>query len=136
MGHRAHAPSTAAQNSRSRSGSALIIAIAAFLAFGDVASAAPKSAKPVASKNVSKGDKEPALSPALPEQIDAAERVYYGTYECEFNQTIHIAKSAKQAAFVSVTSGKSTWLMKPVLSTCLLYTSDAADERSSVDLGG
>ena len=25
---------------------------------------------------------------------------------------------------------------KRVLSTCLLYTSDAADERSSVDLGG
>ena len=24
----------------------------------------------------------------------------------------------------------------PLLDTCLLYTSDAADERSSVDLGG
>ena len=24
----------------------------------------------------------------------------------------------------------------PVLNSCLLYTSDAADERSSVDLGG
>ena len=32
-------------------------------------------------------------------------------------------------------SGKST-LARVVLGLCLLYTSDAADERSSVDLGG
>jgi hypothetical protein len=71
----------------------------------------------VVGKSAPKGPAEPALPVALPEQIDAAERVYYGTYECEFNQTIHIAKSPRQAAFVSLTSGKSTWLMKPVLST-------------------
>ena len=27
-------------------------------------------------------------------------------------------------------------LIHPLLNACLLYTSDAADERSSVDLGG
>ena len=28
------------------------------------------------------------------------------------------------------------WVLAALLPTCLLYTSDAADERSSVDLGG
>ena len=28
------------------------------------------------------------------------------------------------------------WVRKIFVNTCLLYTSDAADERSSVDLGG
>ena len=31
--------------------------------------------------------------------------------------------------------GKCFWLF-PMFMSCLLYTSDAADERSSVDLGG
>ena len=31
---------------------------------------------------------------------------------------------------------KPVFLVCPTLSICLLYTSDAADERSSVDLGG
>ena len=30
----------------------------------------------------------------------------------------------------------STWTKEEVINACLLYTSDAADERSSVDLGG
>jgi len=38
-------------------------------------------------------------------------------YECEFNQSVTIAKSEKHAAYADVRSGKSTWLMKPVLST-------------------
>ena len=40
----------------------------------------------------------------------------------------------------NVTEGSSDLTARPFLSigikTCLLYTSDAADERSSVDLGG
>ena len=43
--------------------------------------------------------------------------MYYGAYECELNQSVTIAKSEKHAAYVDVRSGKSTWLMKPVLST-------------------
>ena len=93
--------------------------MAGLLAFGSLSSDADaaKSAKPVGGKSARKAPVEPALPPALQEQIDAAERVYYGSYECEFNQTVQIAKSPKHAAFVDVKSGKSTWLMKPVLST-------------------
>ena len=43
-------------------------------------------------------------------------------------------------ALVSSNTGTVTWYVDPTLATllnsCLLYTSDAADERSSVDLGG
>ena len=73
------------------------------------------AAKPVG-KSARKPPAQPSLPQALPEQIDAAGRVYYGAYECEFNQSVTIAKSEKHAAYVDVRSGKSTWLMKPVLS--------------------
>eukprot|EP00658_Telonema_sp_P-2_P008339 TRINITY_DN13134_c0_g1_i13.p1 TRINITY_DN13134_c0_g1~~TRINITY_DN13134_c0_g1_i13.p1 ORF type:complete len:160 (-),score=7.52 TRINITY_DN13134_c0_g1_i13:3-482(-) len=37
---------------------------------------------------------------------------------------------------LSTTLTKNTLLILPLLKTCLLYTSDAADEEDSVDLGG
>ncbi len=54
---------------------------------------------------------------AYPEQVKAAEMVYYGKYECEFNQTVDIAQSPKHSAYVTVKHGKGEWLMKPVLSS-------------------
>ncbi len=54
---------------------------------------------------------------ATPDQVTAAGMVYYGRYECEFDQTVHIDKSARNAAYVDVVAGKSQWLMKPVLSS-------------------
>ena len=59
----------------------------------------------------------PPRAEANAEQIDAAERVYYGVYDCEFNQTVDIEKHPKHAAYVNVKTGKSAWLMKPVLSS-------------------
>ena len=55
--------------------------------------------------------------PASPEQIDASERVFYGVYECEFNQTIDITPNITFPAYVNVKHGKATYLMKPVLSS-------------------
>ena len=98
--------------------------MAALMAGGGAvpAAEATKPAKPAAAakpvgKSARKAPAQPTLPQALPEQIDAAGRVYYGAYECEFNQSVTIAKSEKHAAYVDVRSGKSTWLMKPVLST-------------------
>ena len=54
---------------------------------------------------------------ASPEQIDASERVFYGVYECEFNQTIDITPSTPFPAYVNVKHGKTTYVMKPVLSS-------------------
>ena len=97
-----------------------IAACAGLLAFGGTAAAADakKPAKPVAAKHApAKAPVEVAVPEAAPEQIDAAERVYYGAYECEFNQTVDIEKSPKHPAYVNVKHAKSAWLMKPVLSS-------------------
>ncbi len=75
-------------------------------------SAPAKSAKAAPAKPV-----EAPLAEANTEQIEAAERVYYGVYDCEFNQTVDIEKHPKHAAYVNVKTGKSAWLMKPVLSS-------------------
>ena len=101
-----------------------LVAMAALMAGGGAvpAAEATKPAKPAAAakpvgKSARRAPVEPTLPQALPEQIDAAGRVYYGAYECELNQSVTIAKSEKHAAYVDVRSGKSTWLMRPVLST-------------------
>ncbi len=73
---------------------------------------APKKA-PAAKKVV----EPPPPADAGPEQIDAAERVFYGTYDCEFKQTIDIVASPKFPAYVSVKHAKAEYLMKPVLSS-------------------
>ena len=58
-----------------------------------------------------------SIPAASAEQVDAAERVYYGVYDCEFNQTIQIVASAKHASYVDIKHGKAEYLMKPVLSS-------------------
>jgi hypothetical protein len=93
---------------------------------GAVAAATPpakpaKSAKPAASKAVKKAApaKPVEASPieADAEQIQAADRVYYGAYDCEFQQTVHIEKNPKFGSYVDVRTGKLAWTMKPVLSS-------------------
>ena len=43
--------------------------------------------------------------------------VYYGVYDCEFQQTVNITQSPKHTSYVDVKAGKGLWLMKPVLSS-------------------
>ncbi len=73
------------------------------------AKSAKKSAGPKAAEFI--------IPAASPEQLDAAERVYYGVYDCEFNQSIHIVASTKHASYVDIKHGKADYLMKPVLSS-------------------
>ena len=54
---------------------------------------------------------------AQPEQVKAAELVFYGPYDCEFQQTVNIAQSQKYSGYVDVKHGAKAWLMKPVLSS-------------------
>ena len=101
---------------------AALVTLCAFAATVSAAEPA-KPAKPVAAKAAKKAAPTPAKpvdtgpSEATTEQVDAAERVYYGVYDCEFNQTVDIEKHPKHNAYVNVKSGKSAWLMKPVLSS-------------------
>jgi hypothetical protein len=84
------------------------------------AAGTPKSAAkaPVAKgKTSAKPAVDPGPAPASSEQISAAEQVYYGAHECEFNQTASIAANPHYAGYVDVKQGKTTYLMKPVLSS-------------------
>jgi hypothetical protein len=54
---------------------------------------------------------------AQPDQVKAAELVYYGAYDCEFQQSLNVTQSSKHPAYVDVKFGSGIWLMKPVLSS-------------------
>ena len=79
--------------------------------------------KPAPAKVVKKAPPKVVAAPppppaaATPEQVDAAERVFYGTYDCEFKQSIDIVASPKYPSYVDVKHGKAEYLMKPVLSS-------------------
>jgi hypothetical protein len=95
-----------------------LIACAFSLSIALAADAPPaKGAKPAA-KSVKAAPAPVFTVPdAQPDQVKAAELVYYGLYDCEFQQTVTITQSAKHSAYVDVKHGKNDWLMKPVLSS-------------------
>ena len=96
------------------------VAAVAVAAFVCTPAAAAQPTKPKPAKTVRKAAPAPAafaVPDAQPDQVKAAELVYYGDYDCEFQQTVHIVQSPKHAAYVEVKFGKGTWLMKPVLSS-------------------
>jgi hypothetical protein len=85
------------------------------------AGAADAPAKPAA-KAKGKGKVAPApaaltVPDAQPDQVKAAELVFYGPYDCEFQQTVNITQSQKYSGYVDVKHGAKAWLMKPVLSS-------------------
>ncbi|MEO5844905.1 MAG: hypothetical protein ABIQ33_08680 [Caldimonas sp.] len=93
----------------------------AFSATSVVAADAPAKppAKPAA-KTKAKAAPAPAaytVPDAQPDQVKAAELVFYGPYDCEFQQTVNITQSPKHSAYVDVKHGAKAWLMKPVLSS-------------------
>jgi hypothetical protein len=94
------------------------------LALALVASFCVSAAAQTAAKPAPKAAKKPPAkavvyvpAPATPEQVEAADRVYYGAYDCDSNQVIQIAASPKFPAYVDVRHLKSDYLMKPVLSS-------------------
>ncbi len=94
------------------------LAIAAALCLGATAAAAQTApAKPAAAKKAVAKKAEAEPIPASAEQLAAAERVYYGTYDCEFGKTAHVATLPKYPGYAEVKSGNRTWLMKPVASS-------------------
>ena len=76
-----------------------------------------KPAAKAAAKAAAPKKPEMIIPDAYPEQVKAAEMVYYGRYDCEFNQTVDIEQSQKYSAYVTVKHNKGEWLMKPVLSS-------------------
>lgn len=84
------------------------------LAQAKPAKPAAKPTRPAAAK---RAPAAPAVPEATPEQVEAAALVFYGPYDCEFDQRIDVTPNAKNAGYVDVKHGKSTWMMKPVLSS-------------------
>lgn len=87
----------------------------------DTAQTAPpparKPAKVAAKPKAPVVPAEALPEPASPEQISAAERVYYGEYDCDFQQTVHIAASERHPSYVELRFAKNHYLMRPVLSS-------------------
>jgi hypothetical protein len=79
--------------------------------------AAKAAVKPAAAAKPAAKKPEMVIPDAYPEQVKAAEMVYYGKYDCEFNQTVDIEQSPKHSSYVVVKHNKGEWLMKPVLSS-------------------
>jgi hypothetical protein len=77
-----------------------------------------KHAKPAAKKAAAPAPAVVFVVPdATPDQVKAAELVFYGPYDCEFQQTVNITQSPKYSGYVDVKHGAKAWLMKPVLSS-------------------
>jgi hypothetical protein len=93
-------------------------AVLALLGAGDAAcQSAPAKARPTAKAPIKKKAPVPALPAADATQIEAAQAVYYGVYECEFKQVLEVMASPKFPSYIDLKFGKSSYLMKPVLST-------------------
>jgi hypothetical protein len=58
----------------------------------------------------------PALPQASTDQLEAAELTHVGPYDCEFGQSLHVAKHPRDAGYIDVHHQKNVWTMRPVLS--------------------
>jgi hypothetical protein len=96
---------------------ALVLCTALPAALAQTAPAKKPAPAKVTKKAPPKAAEPAPPAAATPEQVEAAERVYYGLYDCEFKQTIDIAASQKYPSYVDVKHGKADYLMKPVLSS-------------------
>lgn len=83
----------------------LALGSAAVLAAGPGKRARHEAAKPA------------ALAPASQEQLDAAERTFFGLYACEFNQTMDVGMNPKMPGYVDVKFKGKTMTMTPILSS-------------------
>ncbi len=99
-------------------GLGLAVLLVAPTAFGADAAVKPvRKAATASAKAKAAAAAEVPPQPATAEQISASERVYYGEYDCDFKQVVHITASARHPAYVELRYAKSTYLMKPVLSS-------------------
>ena len=101
---------------------ALVLAAASSLVIPAAAqTAAPakraKSTHPAPKAKAAPAPVQVVIVAADIDQMKAANLVYYGQYDCEFNDKVTITQSPTYPAYVDVTEKKNKWLMKPVLSS-------------------
>jgi len=76
-----------------------------------------KPKKPRKAKKQAKAEPQAPLPDAAPEQVAAAHRVFTGSSQCEFGQTVTIEANPKHVGYLDVKHGKKSWIMRPVLSS-------------------
>lgn len=86
----------------------------AFASVSALAQTAP-AAKPAPAKKAASADKP--LPAADQTQLDAAERTFFGPYDCDMKQSIDVGMNPKYPGYVDVKFGKQLFTMKPVLSS-------------------
>jgi hypothetical protein len=96
---------------------ALALSFTGYVSAQTTAPAPATAAKKPAAKPAAKAPAVFAPPAADNDQVQAADRVYYGVYDCEFKQTIEIVADTKYPSYVDVKHQKSEYLMKPVVST-------------------
>jgi hypothetical protein len=57
------------------------------------------------------------LPEASDEQLQAAERVLIGRYDCEFGKRVLVDRNDKNPGYINLLLDKQSWVMKPVLSS-------------------
>jgi hypothetical protein len=82
--------------------------------FVSLAQTAAPAAKPAAKKAAPAAAAEPVA--ASPAQLAAADRVFYGTYLCEFDKSVQVSTLPKFPGYAELRFGKSVYMMKPVAS--------------------
>lgn len=112
-----------------RPGARLVVALVLLAASVGVVAQTPPPKAAAKKTAPAKAPAAPRPAPALmtvemppPEdadaaQIEAAERVFRGLYDCEFKVVVTVAPSEKYPSYVDVKHGRSEYLMKPVLSS-------------------
>lgn len=100
-------------NRLSTLGFAVALCAASFVSLAQTA--APAAKAPVAAKKAAPAAAAEPVA-ASPAQLAAADRVFYGTYLCEFDKSVQVSTLPKFPGYAELRFGKSVYVMKPVAS--------------------
>lgn len=93
------------------------LALSAGMVLGMVAATfGPQLAHAASASKKILSEKFVALPEATPDQLQAAERVMVGSYNCEFGKRVSVGADSRNKGYFKLTLGKQSWTMKPVLS--------------------
>ena len=96
---------------------AAVLCLGTVIATAQTAAPAKPAAKPAKAAAKAAPPAPVVLAAATPEQLEAAERTYFGEYQCEFNQSIDVSMNPKTPGYVDVKFVKQLYTMKPVMSS-------------------